>query len=74
MANRKIIHVHFLNGRKNYYFGCVAAVFEMFTEEDIGCSESYLRHILNSDGSTYLSDKVYCIRSRLIGKSKVSKV
>lgn len=63
---RKIIHVHFLASHKNYYFGSVSAVYKMFTDQDLGINESYLRHILTEDGNHHLTDKVLIIRSKLL--------
>lgn len=69
----KIIFVHFLNGRKNYFFGSISAVFQNFSEQDLGCSEEYLRHVLTTDGSSHLSQRAYFYRSRLISYSSRSK-
>ncbi len=69
MKNKKIIkviHVHFLNGRKNKYFGSVSAIFQNYSEDALGCSEEYLRHVLTADGSSHLTDKAYFFRSHLI--------
>lgn len=63
---RKVIHVHFIQGRRNYYFGGVAAVFRKFSEKDLGCSEKYLSHILTKDGMHHITPKVLIVRSRLI--------
>ena len=62
----KVIHVHFLNGRKNYYFGSVRAIYQKFTVKELGCSEDYLRHVLKEDGNIHLSSKACFIRSHLI--------
>ena len=67
----KVIHVHFLNGRKNFYFGSVSAVFQRFSEEDLGCTEEYIRHVLTADGSSHLSSKAYFFRSHLIQKVRI---
>lgn len=61
----KIIHVHFYSGHKNYYFGSVTAIYRKFTVNDIGCSESYLRHYLTEEGTHYINQKVLIIRSVL---------
>ncbi len=66
MANTKVIHVHLLNGRKNHYFGSIHAVFQKFSEDDLGCTEEYLRHVLTHDGSKHLTSKAYFYRSVLI--------
>ena len=41
----KIVHVHFLHGHKNYYFGSVSSIFRKFSADDIGISEIRLRHL-----------------------------
>lgn len=64
--NIKIIHVHFLVSHKNYYFGSVAAMFKLFSAEDIGYSKEYISHTLVEDGNHLLSDKVLIVRARLI--------
>lgn len=61
----KVVHVHFIHGHKNYYFGSVAAIYRKFTKKDIGVSEEYLRHQLICDGNHYINDQVIIIRSRL---------
>ncbi len=63
---RKIIHVHFLSTRKNYYFSSIRALFKCFTKDDLKVTESYLSHILTEDGNHYLNPEVLIIRSRLL--------
>lgn len=67
----KVVHVHFIHGRKNYYFGSIAAIYSKFSENQIGVSEDYLRHYLLHDNMTYLNNKVMIIRSRIIRKSNM---
>lgn len=62
----KVVHVHFIHGHKNYYFGSVRGIYRKFTKEDIGCSEIYLRHQLSEVGNKFLNDKVLVIRSKLL--------
>ena len=62
----KVVHVHFIHGHKNFYFGSVAAIFKKFSENDIGASQEYVRHQLSYDGGKYLNDKVLIVRSRLL--------
>ncbi len=64
--NIKVVHVHFLHGHKNFYFGSVAAIFKKFSEKEIGVSYEYLRHQLKVDGNHYINDEVVIIRSRLL--------
>lgn len=63
---QKVIHVHFLHSRKNYYFGSVRALFKVFSPKDLGVTENYLRHYLSYDGCHYLNSEVHIIRSRLL--------
>jgi len=69
----KVICVQFLNGRKIFFFGSVSAIFQKFSEEDLGCTEDYLRQVLAADNRSYLSSLAYFYRSRLItsGHGKV---
>ena len=46
MSKIKVIHVHLFNGKKNFYFGSVTAIYKKFTAEDIGCTERYLQQVL----------------------------
>lgn len=62
----KVVHVHFIHGHANHYFGSVHAVFKKFSFDDIGCSEGHLRACLSEDGKKYLNDKVLIIRSHLL--------
>lgn len=62
----KVVHVHFLHGRKNFYFGSVSAIYRKFSEEDIGIGEESLRHKLTADGDSYINKKVYIVRSRIL--------
>ena len=62
----KVVHVHFIHGHANHYFGSVHAVFKKFSFDDIGCSEGHLRACLSEDGKKYLNDKVLIVRSHLL--------
>ena len=61
----KVVHVHLLHGHKNYYFGSVSAVFRYLSESDIGCSETYLSHVLTSEGKQHFTGKAMITRSVL---------
>ena len=32
----KVIHVHLLYEKKNYYFGSISAIYDVLTEEQVG--------------------------------------
>lgn len=61
----KVVHVHFLATHKNFYYGSVKSIYKDFTSKDIGCTEDYLRHQINEDGTNYLNQKVLVTRSHL---------
>lgn len=63
---RKVIHVHFIHGHKNYYFGSVSALFRKFSEKELGCTEASLRHILSGDGNAHITHQAVFFRSRLL--------
>lgn len=62
----KIVHVHFIHGHKNFYFGSVSAIYRKFSEEEIGCTADFLRHQLSYDGSSYINKNVAVWRSHLL--------
>ncbi|MBQ9229731.1 MAG: hypothetical protein IJ190_00975 [Prevotella sp.] len=66
----KVIHVHLLHERKNYYFGSVSAVFKRLSADQVGCSEDYLRKMLREDGNHHLTQEALIIRSHLIRASE----
>lgn len=63
---KKIIHVHLMGKRKDYYFGSIEAVFSVLTEEEIGITRSYLRHAGLSGGGTVTTKKALIKQSTLI--------
>ena len=40
----KVIHVHLIFKKKNYYFGSLSAIFEHLSENDIGIKKGTLLH------------------------------
>ena len=61
----KVIHVHLLTSKKNYYFGSIAAIYEVLDAEEVGFALETLRHIGLRDGVCLLSKKAMIIQSRL---------
>ena len=41
----KVIHVHLIFKKKNYYFGSLSAIFEHLSENDIGIKKGTLLHL-----------------------------
>ena len=44
MIMTKVIHVHLIFEKKNYYFGSISAIFDVLSEEEIGITKSSLLH------------------------------
>lgn len=62
----KVIHVHLLAGRKNYYFGSISAIFDVLTPDQIGYTKnSLLLHAGLSDGGCLMNGKAMIIQSHL---------
>ena len=40
----KVIHVHLIGKRRDYYFASITAVYDVLTEEEVGVKKSYLLH------------------------------
>ena len=66
----KVIHVHLIYEKKNYYFGSLSAIFEVLTEEQIGMTKSSLLHAGMTDGSCKITRRAMIIQSHLIRSSK----
>lgn len=66
MKRIKVIHVHLIGKRKDFYFGSITAIFNTISEEDLGVSKNYLLHYGLSGGGTYVNSKVCIKQSYLI--------
>ena len=69
----KVIHVHLIYKKRNYYFGSISAIFDTLTEEEVGITKNSLLHAGLTDGSCKITRKAMIIQSHLI-RSKSSKV
>lgn len=68
----KVIHVHLIYKKRNYYFGSISAIFDTLTEEEVGITKNSLLHAGLTDGSCKITRKAMIIQSHLI-RSKSSK-
>lgn len=66
----KVIHVHLLYEKKNYYFGSISAIYDVLTEEQVGITKNSLLHAGMSDGSCKITRRAMIIQSHLIRSSK----
>lgn len=65
-----MIHVHLLNGRKNYYFGSISAIYSVLTEDQVGIKKSSLLHAGLADGGCILNKKAMIRQGELIRNKK----
>lgn len=68
----KVIHVHVMNGHKNYYFGSIPAIYSVLTADEIGIKQCSLERVGLSKGGVVLNSKV-CIRAGELIRSKANK-
>ena len=66
----KVIHVHLLYEKKNYYFGSISAIFDVLSEEEEGITKNSLLHAGMSDGSCKITKRAMIIQSHLIRGGK----
>lgn len=68
----KVIHVHLVNGRKDFYFGSIPAIYDTLSADDIGIRQSSLERVGLSKGGVVLNKKA-CIRAGELIRSKIEK-
>ena len=68
----KVIHVHLIQGRKNYYFGSIPAIYSVLTAEEIGIKQCSLERAGLSKGGVVLNKKA-CIMTGELIRSKATK-
>lgn len=66
----KVIHVHLIYEKKNYYFGSLSAIYDVLTEDQVGITKSSLLHAGMTDGSCKITRRAMIIQSRLIRSAK----
>lgn len=66
----KVIHVHLIGKRRDYYFSSITAVFDVLLPEQIGASKSYLLHAGLSGNGTIITKKAIIKQSSLISRKR----
>ena len=66
----KVIHVHLFNGRRNYYFGSIAAIYDVLTAKEVGMTMNSLLHAGLEDEGCVLTRKAMIRQSHLIRKKQ----
>lgn len=66
----KIVHVHLIFERKDFYFGSLSAVFDTQEEDRVGIKKSTLLHAGLTDGSIKITKRARIVVSHLIRGSR----
>ncbi|MDR0937956.1 MAG: hypothetical protein LBN29_01180 [Mediterranea sp.] len=62
----KVIHVHLIFEKRDYYFGSVNAIYTVLNADQIGIKQSTLAHAGLSDGGVKLTKRAIIRQSHLI--------
>lgn len=62
----KVIHVHLIFEKKDYYFGSISAVYSVLNDVEIGMKQSTLLHAGLSDGGHVVTKRAIIRQSHLI--------
>lgn len=66
----KIVHVHLIFERKDFYSGSLSAVFDTLEEDRVGIKKSTLLHAGLTDGSIKITKRARIVVSHLIRGSR----
>lgn len=66
----KVIHVHLIGKRKDYYFGSITAVYSILSNVDVGMSKSSLLHAGLSNNGTVVTNKAIIKQGDYIRNTK----
>lgn len=74
----KVVHVHLMvgkhEGRKDFYFSSISAIYTVLTAEEIGATKNYLLHAGLSGNGTVMTKRAVIKQSTLISGSRMSNV
>lgn len=62
----KVIHVHLIGKRRDFYFGSISAVYSVLTPEQVGMTRNSLLHAGLSGGGTVITKTAIIKQSWLI--------
>lgn len=66
----KVIHVHLIGKRKDYYFGSIAAIYSVLTPEQVGMTRNSLAHAGLGGGGAIATKTALIKQSRLIRSAR----
>lgn len=61
----KVIHVHLIFEKQDYYFGSISAIFDTIDEATIGVKKNTLLHAGLTDGSSTITKRAIIKQSHL---------
>lgn len=74
----KVVHVHLMvgkhEGRKDFYFSSISAIYTVLTAEEIGATKSYLLHAGLGGNGTVMTKHAIIKQSALISGGRMSNV
>lgn len=62
----KVIHVHLIFEKRDYYFGSISAIYSVLNEDQIGIKQSSLQHAGLNDGGVKMTRRAIIRQSHLI--------
>ena len=62
----KVIHVHLIFEKKDYYFGSISAIYSVLSDVEIGMKQSTLLHAGLTDGGSVVTKRAIIRQSHLI--------
>lgn len=62
----KVIHVHLIFEKKDYYFGSISAIYTVLNDAQIGIKQSSLLHAGLTDGGVKITRRAIICQSHLI--------
>lgn len=66
----KVIHVHLIFEKKDYYFGSISAIYTVLNSDQIGIKQSSLLHAGLTDGGVKVTQRAIIRQSHLIRSSQ----
>lgn len=70
MKRIKIVHVHLIFEKKDFYFGSISAIFDVLDGNRIGIKKSTLLHAGMEDGNIKMTKRARIVVSHLIRGNK----
>lgn len=62
----KVIHVHLIFEKKDYYFGSISAIYSVLSDTQVGIKKSTLLHAGLTDGGVKMTQRAIIKQSHLI--------